>query len=174
MSTTTITATAIRPSFIPKVRTTVTDKATGETGMLTHVGIEMDGSVSCCIQPQRTNPKTGHPVSTFWCVPTRLVSVETIPFPAHIPFDALGSTITDTSSGITGMAIAFLIHPNGCLHVHIQPRGTTEDGDRIRPYDVDLLCCEGEKLPKLTPAEFTAAREQRPSPAPTDGCPSLR
>ncbi len=148
-----------------KLREQNTDTATGASGMLTHMIIDKDGKTRYLLQPRAVNPKTGHPVEKIHLEPDRLED-QTKTEEIDIPMEVLGSTVTDDASGISGYALSFVRHPNGCFHVHIQPSGVIEKTrEPIKPIDVDFRQVSGEKVPKMTEAEKEVSRKEKPSPA---------
>jgi hypothetical protein len=147
-----------------KLRENNTDTATGATGMLTHMIIDKDLKTRYLLQPRAVNPKTGHPVEKIHLEPARLedqTKLEEI----EIPIEVLGTVVKDEASGIEGTALSFVRHPNGCFHVHIQPKGVIEKTrEPIKPIDVDFRQVTGEKVPVMTEEEKEVSRKKNPSP----------
>ena len=143
------------------------DKATGLTGALTHWIMDMGGAVSYLFQPKGLDER---------CQPLRKIAVcdarlempsdggyETV----EVPFEILGSEVTDSPSGFKGMATHFIRHINGCFHVEIQPEGTVPTkGCRIEPCEFSLLQCVGPQIPVLAREERATSVARAPSPDP--------
>lgn len=141
------------------------EKATGLMGTLTHWVINMGGVVDYVFQPKGLNEE-GQPLKKLYLCLERL-SVKEVNFETvEVPFEILGTQVTDRASGFNGMAIAFVRHFNGCFHVDIQPRGTLpKTGAPISSHDFDLRCCTGEKIIELTKPQLKKSRAERPSPS---------
>jgi hypothetical protein len=148
-----------------KLGTVCTDKATGLTGTLTHWLLNMDKEIAYLFQPRGISPENGQPVSRFNLGPVRLELPENAFETVDVPFEILGSIVTDKASEFTGMAVEFVRHINGCFHVIIQPRGVLEKTNSpIQKLDFDLRRCSGEKIIELTPAEIDRSKKTHPSP----------
>lgn len=155
------------PTKILAICSTARDTASDIEVTITHVQFEMDGSVNYRVQPRLMNPKTLHPVDSYWTVPQRLKGATEIGVPDHVPLNALGSIATDDATGMTGMVVGLMMHTSGCLHVVLQPSGVNpETGDKIDLYDVDMRRCTGDQIPKLTAKQRVASELERPSPSP--------
>lgn len=146
-----------------KIRTICKDKATGSKGMVTHIVIDMSQKVNYIFQPEILNDE-GHPTPSIYMDNMRL-DAEDYENLGNLPLDILGSKVTDNASGFTGMATELIMHPNGCFHVNIQPKGTRKDGNLIKPKDFDIRQCSGSKIPKQTEVKKEESRKQQPSPA---------
>lgn len=152
-----------------KLGTVCKDTATGLTGTLTHWYINMARTVEYLLQPKELNPDDGHPVKKLMLETERLLVTENDFEEVEIPFEILGSIVTNKSSGFTGTAVCFVRHINGCFHVSIQPKGLLPKTNcPIKPGEFDLRDCEGEKIPVLTAKEKSESETAEPSPANTD------
>lgn len=146
-----------------KLGTQITDTHTGQVGTLTVMQIELNGSRYYYFQPRGTNPKDGWPVAGRWVVDSSVEGAIEIDDPV-IP-DVLGSSATDTASGIVGKIVSMRLHINGCFHVSLQSNIVLPDTGTVpEPYDVDIRRLEGEKIPVFNEAELAADRKNNPSP----------
>lgn len=151
-----------------------TDRATKLKGMLTHWIMRLDGNVEYIFQPAGLT-EDGQPQKKMFLCAARLDVSSDISSSDYeeveIPFEILGTQVTDKASGFTGMAIEFIRHTNGCFHVMVQPSGLTKDGKPIASVDFDLRLLEGDKVPRLTREERQESERKRPSP---NGLPDRR
>jgi len=149
-----------------KLGTVCRDEATEQTGTLTHWKCHMDQRIEYLFQPKGLNPENGQPLGKLQLGSERLKTVTGEDFEeVEIPFEILGTTISDKASGFSGMAIAFVRHINGCFHVIIQPPGVIKNtGEPIKVNNFDLRECEGEKITEMTEAELKKSKKDRPSP----------
>jgi hypothetical protein len=148
-----------------KLGTVCRDKATELEGTLTHWVIDMSQGVSYLFQPKGLDEE-GQPVQKLYLEKERLSFHEGDFEDVEIPFEILGSTVTDKPSGFTGMAIEFVRHINGCFHVVIQPKGVSAKTKMpIRKCDFDLRGCIGKKVVQLSKQELARSKENTPSPA---------
>jgi len=150
----------------------VTDKFTGQKGAAVLLDINTEGARTYLFQPKNLSPETHQPVSPFWVTEDRLSGVKLVPLPQRVPFEALGSIVTDRVTGFTGSLLGFAIHPTGCLHVQIQPAGTQKSGEKIAACDFCITRITGKELTKLTKAAIEEEHRNRPSP--TGGVPPRR
>lgn len=141
------------------------DKATQLEGVLTHWIIGMNGNPCYLFQPKGLDGDN-QPINPIAVEAPRL-EVKSSDFEkVEVPFEILGTTVTDTASGFKGMAVEFMRHINGCLHVYIQPAGTRTDGKSpIRKCDFDLRSCEGEAITKMSERELKESEKETPSPS---------
>lgn len=147
-----------------KLGTVCKDRATQLEGTLTHWEIDMDQRVMYVFQPRGLD-EHGAPVKQLFFGGARLVVEESDFEVVNVPFEILGTQVTDKASGFTGMAIVFIRHINGCFHLAIQPSGLIErTGLPIRLCDFDLRQCEGEMITKLSEAELAESKQMHPSP----------
>ena len=148
-----------------RLSTECTDKATGLVGTLTHWIMNMGGHVEYLFQPKGLNEE-GQPLKKLYLCQERL-SVKSSDYEhVDIPFEILGTQVSDKASGFTGMAISFIRHINGCFHVDVQPAGVLpEKGIPIRSCDFDLRMLTGEKIVALTEQEHKESVRSRPSPS---------
>ena len=152
-----------------KLGTVCKDTATGLTGTLTHWYINMAKHIEYLLQPKALNPDDGHPVKKLLVEVERLQVTEKDFEEVEVPFEILGSIVTNKSSGFTGTATCFVRHINGCFHVNIQPKGLLpKTRNPIKPGEFDLRDCEGKMIPVLTPEEQKKSKKDHPSPADTD------
>ena len=150
-----------------KLGTVCLDKATQLKGTLTHCVLGMGPGIRYIFQPKGLDEE-GQPVKRLIFEGERLEVSEEDFETIEVPFDILGSQVTDKASGFTGMAVKFIRHVNGCFHVAIQPKGVSpKTRMAIDENDFDLRGCIGEKIPSLTPSERKDSEEKRPSPAHT-------
>lgn len=149
-----------------RLGSTNTDLPTGLTGMLTHWRLDMDKSIRYLLQPKGLNPKTQTPLPAMGCEEVRLQD-KSDREDIDVPFEILGTQVTDDASGYSGTAIAFMRHINGCFHVVIQAPGTSQKtGGKIDAHEFDLRRCSGPAIKRLSPAELKTSIQERPSPAP--------
>lgn len=153
---------------IIKLGSVVRDRATGLSGMFTHLQVELDGREFYNFQPKGLNPEDGQPVKRAWLVPERVkgaikhVSVD-------LPLEVLGSQVEDEASGFAGMVTALTLHISGCVHVHVQPKGILpKTGATIEPHDFDIRRLKGSAIKAMTEAERDASQAARPSPGASD------
>lgn len=147
-----------------KLGTVCTDRATKLEGTLTHWVIDMDKRVDYIFQPKGLD-ENGLPVKKLLFGIGRLEVKETDFETVDVPFDILGSQVTDKASGFTGMAVQFIRHINGCFHVGIQPEGIVERTKLpISLCEFDLRQCTGEKIAELSGTELAQSKRDRPSP----------
>lgn len=147
-----------------KLGTVCQDRATGLEGTLTHWIVDMDERTSYIFQPKGLDEK-GQPVASLLLVKARLEVCDNDFEMVDVPFEILGTQVTDKASGFTGMATRFIRHINGCFHVFIQPKGLVEQTKSpVAENDFDLRGCEGEQIRKLSEPELTASRDSTPSP----------
>lgn len=143
----------------------VTDKVTGIKGMLTHVQFYGDGIVHYIFQPGALNPETGAPVTRHWLIPGRIEGGVKVSVP-KIPVKAFGTEAKDKCTGFKGKVISFIIHPDGCLHVELQPEGVVvKTGSKREAVEFDIRRLEGEALTPLSEEEYKKSIKERPSPA---------
>src|SRR5688572_1954638 len=132
-----------RSKMMFKLQTPMTDKATGLDGHLTHLQVE-GGNRMYIFQPKGLTDE-GEPIDSFWISPDRVVGGEEIPDP-YLGLEILGSIVKDKATGFEGMAVASVLHPNGCLHLDVQPAGKTKSGKKVPRHNFDLRELEGEKI----------------------------
>jgi hypothetical protein len=141
------------------------DKATEITGTVTHWVMNMGGRVEYLFQPRGLDEE-GAPLKKLYLCRERLEVSEGNFEMVEVPFEILGSQVTDKASGFTGMATQFIRHINGCFHVEIQPKGMLpKKGTVTQSRDFDLRACVGEKIAVLTDEERSASHRERPSPS---------
>lgn len=148
-----------------KLRTRCREKATGLMGMVTHWIMDTSGVVRYFFQPEGLD-EHGQPVPKL-CVCIAQLQVRKAHFEkVKVPFQILGSQVTDTASKFSGMATFFIRHPNGCFHVEIQPKGKlAKKGTPIYPCDFDLRQCKGRMIPVLTERARKKSEKKEPSPS---------
>jgi hypothetical protein len=96
------------------------DLATDSPGALTHAQIFSNGVIHYIFQPGRLDPKTGSPVRKYWITSDRVdPETEKVPLP-NLPIEAFGIIHRDVVTGFTGKVIAFVMHPEGCVHAELQ------------------------------------------------------
>ena len=141
------------------------EKATGLKGMVTHAIINTDKLVKYLFQPRGINPDDGQPVQKIFVGPERLIFSEKDLETVEIPFEILGTQVTDKASGFTGMATEFVRHTHGCFHVIIQPKGTLKKTNSpIKNAEFDLRQCEGPMIEKLDAEQLAKSKKDKPSP----------
>lgn len=148
-----------------KLGTVCTDKATELSGTLTHWVIGMDGQILYLFQPKALD-ENGQPVVHILLEQKRLnhekEDIETV----VVPFEILGTIVTDKASGFTGMAVSLMMHINGCFHVYIQPKGLNEKTNSpIQKNDFDIRSCEGEMIKKMSEEKLKESKKKTPSPS---------
>jgi hypothetical protein len=142
-----------------------TDKATGLTGTLTHWLFDMGQRIDYIFQPQGLNPDNGQPVNKIFIELERLETTENQFEEVEVPFEILGTIVTNMASGFKGMAVNFVRHVNGCFHVAIQPAGRlSKTNSPIQKAEFDLRECSGKMIQKLTDEQLKKSKEKRPSP----------
>ncbi|MCX6790110.1 MAG: hypothetical protein NTV60_01120 [Candidatus Kaiserbacteria bacterium] len=148
-----------------KLGTTCEDRATGLKGTLTHWIIQMSGVIDYVFQPKGLD-ENGQPFKKLYLCLDRLSVKEGDFEMVDVPFEILGTQVTDKASGFNGMAIAFIRHINGCFHVDIQPKGTVpKTGAPISSHDFDLRSCTGKKIIELSKPALEKSRVEKPSPS---------
>ena len=143
------------------------DKATQLEGTLTHWVMNMEKSIEYLFQPQGLNEEQ-QPLKKLMLCKERLSSLKDSDFEyVEVPFDVLGTIVTNKPSGFTGLAVQFIRHMNGCFHVEIQPAGTlAKTGTSIASNEFDLRECTGEKIQALSQEEHEVSITKTPSPSP--------
>lgn len=138
------------------------DTATGIGGLLNHAFVNPDLGVLYTLIPQGTNVETGGPLPSMWIHSSRVQAKEWDE--TEVP-PVMHETVKDVGSGIEGVVVGITIHPNGCLHVDIQPPGKLKSGKACEPFDVCIRRIEGKTIKKLTEAEHKEEQTKRPSPS---------
>jgi hypothetical protein len=148
-----------------KLGTECKDKATELVGTVTHWLLDMGLRVDYVFQPLGLNPENGQPVDKLVIEKERLIYPADGMEEVDVPFEILGTVVTNKSSGFHGMAVGFVCHLNGCLHIVIQPPGTLpKTNSPIRKAEFDIRECRGEKIPEPTPSERKKSTKENPSP----------
>lgn len=151
-----------------KLGTKCRDKATELEGTLTHWVLSMGKGIYYLFQPEGLNEE-GQPVNKLILESARLEVGDSDFEEVEVPFEILGTTVTDKSSGFTGMAVDFIRHINGCFHVGIQPKGRLPKTNApIRKCEFDLRECAGDMIAELSKVELEKSRAQKPSPTGDD------
>ena len=143
------------------------DRATELEGTLTHWICGMDQNVRYLFQPSGLDEE-GQPVKKLLVCGERLDVGKDDSFfeEIEIPFEILGTVVTDGASGFKGMAVEFVRHLNGCFHVSIQPKGRLpKNNAAIASHDFDLRGCTGEKIREMTDGEKREDKKRSPSPS---------
>lgn len=152
-----------------KLGTVCVDKATELKGTLTHWVLDMGYKVSYIFQPKGLD-ENGQPVPKLFLETPRLKVAEEDFEMIDVPFEVLGTIVTDRASGFKGMAVEFVRHVNGCFHVVIQPRGFSEKTrTAIQKCEFDLRQCTGPKIIELSQKELEDSKKACPSPADRPG-----
>lgn len=144
------------------------DTATDETGILTHAQIQGDKSCVYLFRPSRLTAKTKVPVSAVYLTSDRLHELEGKPLKAvetDLPIEVLGTEVTATNTGFTGTAVAIVLHINGCCHINVQAKGTTEKGEQIPVQNFDIRELTGVAIKPLSSDELEESKKKTPSPA---------
>lgn len=148
-----------------KLGTVCLDKATGLEGTLTHWILGMGKQVEYLFQPKGLNPEDGQPVKKLMLEQERLNFKPEDLEEIEIPFEILGTQVTNPASGFSGMAIQFVRHINGCFHVTIQPAGVLgKTNTPIRASEFDLRECSGEAIAKMSAEQLEKSKRETPSP----------
>ena len=148
-----------------KLGTSCVDKATELQGTLTHWTCNMGGQINYLFQPKALNEE-GQPVNQLFLEAERLNVKPTDFEEIEIPFEILGTFVTDKASGFDGMAVSFMGHINGCFHVFIQPKGLNpKNNSPIQKCDFDLRSCSGEAIDKPSPKKLAESKRKTPSPS---------
>lgn len=154
-------------TVVLEFNTIVTDSATGTEGMLTHLLIEIDGSLSYNFQPKGLNPETGRPVKGAWLKGERIRGGHFIPAPP-MPLAALGTEAEDIATGFKGTVVALVLHNSGCFHASLQAKGMlNKTGSIVDLVDIDLRRLKGPAIPVLSKAEIKVDQARKPSPMDT-------
>lgn len=141
------------------------DKATGLDGTVTHWVMNMSTRVEYIFQPRGLDDE-GAPIKKLFLCVERLEVKKNDYETVEVPFEILGSQVTDKASTFTGMATQFIRHINGCFHVEIQPQGMqSKKNTPFQSRDFDLRGCVGEKIPVLTALQKSTSQERNPSPS---------
>jgi hypothetical protein len=124
----------------------------------------MGGRVEYFFQPLGLD-EDGQPVKKLYVCDQRL-EVKPKDFEAvEVPFEILGTIVTDKASGFTGMAINFVRHLNGCFHVVIQPQGMLKGKNvPVEAADFDLRGCKGKMITQMSEEEKKESTQKNPSP----------
>jgi len=147
-----------------KMRTECVDSATGLTGTVTHWLINMEEKIDYLWRPKGLDGE-GQPLNAIAACAKRLKVADNDFEEVDIPFEILGTEVTDTISEFTGIAIGFLRHVNGCLHVYIQPQGELPGKKGpIERADFDLRGCTGPMITQLSEPELKESEQKNPSP----------
>lgn len=147
-----------------KLGTMVKDKVTGMRGMLTHLLSEGENRVYL-FQPRGLNPETGEPIRSIWIDPDRVVDGQEVS-DTYLALEVLGTEVEDKASGFKGTAVGTFLHINGCLHIDVQPSGTTKNGGVIKRQDFDIRRMSGKAIKQLSDDELDQSKQRTPSPAP--------
>ena len=148
---------------IIKLGQIVTDKFTETTGMLMCFNIDTIGNELYLFQPKQISPKTLAPVGVFWLTADRLGEV--LKEKVELPTEILGTIVVDEATSFKGSVIDITYHLNGCVHVNIKAAGIIpETGSTIDTYEVDYRRLSGEFVNKMTEAEVTKSKKEKPSP----------
>jgi len=147
-----------------KLGTVCRDKATNLEGTLTHWSITMGKTIGYLFQPKGLDENC-QPVQKLCFERERLEVDDSCFETVDVPFEIIGTIVTNKSSGFTGMAIEFIRHINGCFHVVIQPEGISPKTKiAIKKCDFDLRDCAGEKITELSERELAKSKKVSPSP----------
>ena len=166
---------------IRKLGSTVTDSASKLPGMLTHVEIGMDANKQYLFQPRGLDPETGLPTKMIILPEARMqgkAEYEDVDLPAGV----LGTQVEDKASGYKGMAVAFVVHMSGCIHIAVQPAGRSKDGGTVHQADFDMRRLSGKAIRKpadpvvvkhkgdrvVIPDERKNSQRSHPSPSAVD------
>ncbi len=147
-----------------KLGTVCIDKATELKGTLTHWVINMEGYINYLFQPKGLNEE-GQPMDPIYLGVKRLDVKESDFETVEVPFDIIGTKVTDKASGFSGMAVEFVRYLNGCFHVSIQPKGINPTTKiTIQKRDFDLRSCTGKKIVELSKPKLAESKKRAPSP----------
>ncbi len=141
------------------------DRATGLPGVITHAFIDMDEQVRYLFQPGGLNSDSGAPVHGIIIVGQRFKDQKPL-VDVDVPLDVLGTHVEHQTNDFNGMAIGIVVHVDGCVHVHVQPAGTTKKNEPIEPQDFSIRLLKGKAIKKMTEKELATDRAEKPSPAP--------
>jgi len=140
------------------------DKATQLQGTLTHWIINMGQRVDYLFQPRGLNEEK-QPLPCIILEAERLEVKGRDWEEVEVPFEILGTQVTDKPSGFSGMAVEFVRHVNGCFHVVIQPAGKLgKSGKPIKKSEFDLRQCRGPMITELSEKNLKESKARRPSP----------
>lgn len=147
------------------LRTKAKDIATGFKGMLTHLFVGMDRVQKYALQPHMLTSDTRQPVKPYW-LPSEQLKHDGELVEQELPLDVIGTQVTDEASGFSGMCIGLTLHSSGCVHIDIQPSGTTKEGARVEVENFDIRRCTGPALKKLSEPKRQESERRNPSPSP--------
>lgn len=152
-----------------RLRSKVTDSGTNTHGMLTHSIHTGDGSLRYAFQPHGLDEETKEPLKRIILDPTRIKGDNIPTEEVELPMEVLGTMVTDTASGFSGMAIQLCRHTHGCVHVLVQSQERTKSGGSVDPCDFNYIQLEGDAIPKMTEEEIKAEQVKKPSPSDLPG-----
>lgn len=147
----------------------VTDKFTNQLGILSLVILRSDGSLHYGFSPARLHEKKGVPASIDWITSDRVQAVEGHDLTLEDLGDemwekVLGTIVTDTNTGFTGVAVELVKYINGCVHFNIQAEGLNEKSERVPLQNFDIRQLKGDAIPKKTAEEVKESKKTHPSP----------
>lgn len=148
-----------------KLGTKCVDKAIQHQGMVTHLFCNMEKRINYLFQPRVLNPENGLPVKSILVEQERLdISLENME-EIELPFEILGTPVTDEGTGFTGMAVEFVRHLNGCFHIIIQPSGLLKSTNSpVQKAEFDPRRCSGPMIKQMSDEEFKKSLIKDPSP----------
>lgn len=139
------------------------DPVTGFKGYVTHWYVELDGTRGAVFQPSGTLPDST-PHESYTVHPMRLTRVTLTP-EIYLPLELLGQEVTHKITDIKGTVLALAVHSTGCVHLELQPKGTTKDGKKHKVRNFEINECKGHPLlDHKTQAQIDAERAETPSP----------
>lgn len=142
--------------------TLCTDRATKLDGIITHWICDMSYNINYIFHPKGLN-ESGQPLINMRLELARLNFTPEMFEEEDVPVEILGTNVTDTISGFSGMAVGLVKHLNGCLHCTIQPK-TIPGKPPVEINDFDLRQCKGPKIPKLPTKDLEESKKKSPSP----------
>lgn len=148
-----------------KLGTACRDVATGLEGVVIHWAMNMSGDIQYVFQSRGLNGE-GQPLELLYFCGARLEVGDSDYESVNVPFEILGTTVTDTVTTFTGIAVNFIRHLGGCFHVTIQPSGCASGGGPISALDFDLRRCEGEMVKPIPEKKVKKSKKEKPSPTP--------
>jgi hypothetical protein len=134
--------------------------------MLLNTVIDEDCQVQYVFQPRRLNEETGQPVDHMLISPSRII--DGVEYEQELPMKVLGTEVEDTATGFKGMALHFVLHLNGCVHVNVKPSTRRKNGEPVDAKELDIRRLRGDAIPVMTTTEKKESQKRTPSP--TSSC----
>ncbi len=125
------------------------ETTTGIKGQLLHALVCRDNIITYMFQPVGLHPKWKVPNDPYAIFTTRIpkdMETETV----ELPMELLGQEVEDSITGFKGIASAFIIHPDRCVHVSVVPKGVNpETNNKWQEDEFDIRRLKGRAMDKL-------------------------